>query len=393
MMPFSSLPPIVLYGAGTQNLRMVYQIIDAAGFPVSFIVDRDKKKQGTQFWGTEIISPKRLFQLDNELDSYIVVITARTESTVLEIQHFLSDLTHAIIFTAEQFAEQQHLNSRSVRINTIQSHLTDHCNLNCIRCTHMAPLAHPWFLSETEFERDIKQLSGLLNGKLHEYQLAGGEPLLHPECYKFPYIIRKYFHNTDIVIITNGTMLGKMRENFFRSCRENCVQLWVTVYPISLDIGSICELLVQEHVDYVTSNTGVETGAQKEMWAYAFHLNGDRPGQKDFEGCFLRNFILRNGKLFLCPQAAYSDIFNSYFGTNLPTPEQNGVDIYTVKNLTDLMCRIIKKNPFCDYCNPLHRQSPIPFAISKCEITEWVDPASLTEEDLKKYGGQAHGQS
>lgn len=40
---------VVLYGAGTQNLRLAYQPITAAGYHVAAICDKDEEKKGHCF--------------------------------------------------------------------------------------------------------------------------------------------------------------------------------------------------------------------------------------------------------------------------------------------------------------------------------------------------------
>ena len=45
-------------------------------------------------------------------------------------------------------------------------HLNDHCNLNCKSCFHFVPLANPdSYYPLDEFERDIKRLCSLFDGK------------------------------------------------------------------------------------------------------------------------------------------------------------------------------------------------------------------------------------
>ncbi len=51
----SEINNIILYGAGTQNLRMAYQPIVAAGYNILAICDQDEKKQGTRFKGIPIV--------------------------------------------------------------------------------------------------------------------------------------------------------------------------------------------------------------------------------------------------------------------------------------------------------------------------------------------------
>lgn len=364
---------IILYGAGTQNLRLAYQPITSAGYRVIAICDRDKRKQGQQFRGITITSPENLSVLDQAMQDYTVVITIRTAKTVAEVKEQLKSLKHAKVYTFEEFFSEKKLNCTIKRINQIQTHVVDHCNLNCVRCTHFSPLADDsFYLDKAQFERDIIQLSKLTGGDVEEYQLAGGEPLLHPECHVFPYIIRKWLPNTKIIIITNGTLFDRVGEEFYESCQINQVQLWVTVYPIEKDYSKIADQLTEKGIDFVMGNSGNTDDEPKEMWGVAYRLAGDLDGQRNFEECFGRCVMIRNGRIYLCTQGAYSDLFNRYFHKELPGPEVNGVDLYEVDSLEELTSRLARKIPFCDYCDTLNRMPPIPWGISKKEIGEWV---------------------
>lgn len=364
---------IVLYGAGTQNLRLAYQPITAAGYHVIAICDKDEKKQGELFRDITIISPEELAVLDRSMHSYIVVITIRTAKTVAKVREQLKGLKNAKVYTYEEFFSEKKLNCTIKKINQVQTHLVDHCNLNCVRCTHLSPLADDsFYLDKEKFEQDVKRLSELTRGDLEEYQLAGGEPLLHPECHAFPYIIRKWLPNTRIVIMTNGTLFDRVGEEFYESCRANRVQLWVTRYPIARDYGKIAELLTEKGIDFAMGNSGNTDDEPKEMFGLSYSLAGNLDGQRNFEECIGRCVMVRSGRIYLCTQGAYSDLFNHYFHKELPGPEVNGVDLYEVDSLEELIDRLAQKIPFCDYCDTLNRMPPIPWGISKKEIGEWV---------------------
>lgn len=368
-----NIEKVILYGAGSQNLRIAYQPIVAAGYHVVAICDRDIEKLGRQFFGINIISFEDLEKFDKENQNYSVVITIRTIKTVDEVKEQLKVLNNAKVYTVEEFFIERKLNCTIKKINQLQVHLVDHCNLNCVRCTHFSPLADGrFYLDKENFENDVRKLSILTDGDVQEFQLAGGEPLLHPECYAFPYIVRKYFPNTSIVIITNGTLFDKVGEDFFESCRVNSVQLWVTLYPISINYNQIKCMLKEKKIDFVMGNSGNSEKEPKEMWGVAYRLSGDLDGQKNFQECPGRCFMMRNGRVHICTQGAYSDLFNNYFHTKLPNPEENGVNLYEVDSLEELTDRLSKKIPFCDYCDTLNRMPPIPWGISKKEIGEWV---------------------
>lgn len=371
-----NLNKVILYGAGTQNLRMAYQPLVSAGYNVLTICDKDPQKQGKFFYGKEIISPERLFKLDKEIGSYILVITIRTPEVVQEVRDNLADLKNATIFSFDEFISYAKLNSRLVRFSCLMVHLVDDCNLNCVRCSHFSPLAtkEGFLLDEIEFEKDCAKLSELTKGDVDEFQLSGGEPMMHPKAEIFPYIIRKYFPKTQIIMITNGTFILKMKEEFWKSCRENRLKLMVTRYPINLNYGDIEEELKKRNIDFEFGNTGNtnQKNHSKLMWGLPLVLEGGLDGQYNFEGCLCMQYILRDGRLYPCANSAYIDLFNKHFNVNLPGHEVNGVDFRNAKSLEDVTSAISCPVPLCNYCDARKRMSGIPWSISKKEISEWI---------------------
>lgn len=367
---------IVLYGAGTQNLRMAYQPIVSAGYKVKAICDKDPTKQGKRFYGVAIVSPEALDALDDARREYMVVITIRTKTIVEAVRKDLEHLKYASIYSFEEFIEYAKLNCKVRRFSCVMTHLVDHCNLNCVRCSHFSPLetAHKFYLDPAIFEKDCRRLSTLTGDSIDEFQFSGGETLLHPQSYLFPGIVKKFFPNTQVIMITNGTLLLKQDERFWKSCREHQVQIWLSKYPIGVDYGKIIEALKQNGVQYEIGNSGNSDDRPKEMWGLPLRLKGGLDGQRNFECCLCMQYILRDGRLYPCANSAYIDLFNRYFKKTLPGPEVNGVDIYQVNNLEELTQKMSQPVPLCEYCDAQHRMAPIPWGISKKEISEWAEP-------------------
>ena len=117
---------IILYGAGTQNLRMAFQPIVSAGIAIAAIVDKDKKKQGKLFYGNKIVSPDELLKFEEKQRKYQIIITIRTEETVVQVKEELSKLKYAEVFTFQEFIENKRLNSKVKRFACIMFHLVDH---------------------------------------------------------------------------------------------------------------------------------------------------------------------------------------------------------------------------------------------------------------------------
>lgn len=366
---------IYIYGAGTQNLRMVYQPLDAAGYHIAAIVDRDTEKIGKKIYGMEIISPEQLIKDVQNEDDCEIIISVRTKKIVLEIQSWLvQNVKNAKVYTFEEFVCTKKLNCHLKKFSCVMWHLVDHCNLDCVRCSHFSPLDQKrnFYLSTEIFEKEVSRLSELTDKELGELQFSGGETLLHPEAYQFPYIARKWFPDTQIIFITNGTRMLAQDDRFFQSCRENQAQIWISHYPIGLDYERIEKKLMREGVSFTAGNSGNDDRHPKQMWGVPFVLDGNLDGRKNFESCLCMQYMIRDGKMYPCPNAAYVDLFNNYFKKNLPGPECNGVDIYEVADLEELTTKLSRNIPLCDYCDALHRLEGIPWRVSKKEISEWT---------------------
>lgn len=362
---------VILYGAGTQNLRMVYQPLVSSGCQVDYICDKDKQKQGNYFNGVEIISPERLYQ-EYKDEPTEIIITARTPEVVEEIKESLTELENAIIYTFEEFIRAKKLNSKVKRFSCIMVHLTDHCNLSCVRCSHFSPLAKKeFFLDLDDFEKDCRRLAELTNGDVDEFQLSGGEPLLHPRVHEFPYIVRKYFRKTQIIIITNATRLESMKDEFFRSCTDNKANIWISQYPLKLPYEELRKKLDSEGIVVTFGNTGNSAEKPKEMWGLPLKLAGGLDAKQNFDSCLCMQYIIRDGRLYPCANSAYIDLFNNYFDKQLPGPEENGVDIYSVDSLDELCAEISRPVPLCEYCDACNRMAPVPWCASHKTIDEW----------------------
>lgn len=365
---------IILYGAGTQNLRMAFQPITSAGLQVAAIIDKDEKKQGNLFYGIRISSPEELQKYEREKKKYQIIITVRTEDTVSEIKRELSTLKYAEIFAFHEFIETKKLNSKVKRFACIMFHLVDHCNMSCVRCSHFSPLAAKdgFFLDEKIFERDCRRLAELTGGGIDEIQLSGGEPTLHPRAHNFPYIAKKYFPRTKIIMITNATRLKAMQEEFYQSCLDNDVELWISRYPTGIDYDNIVAGLKARGIGVAFGNTGNSKDKPKEMWGLPMRLEGGMDKQHNFDCCLCMQYVLREGVLYPCANSAYIDLFNNYFQKELPGPKENGVDIHQVENMEELTQRISKAVPLCEFCDAQNRLPGIPWSISKKAIDEWV---------------------
>ena len=250
--------------------------------------------------------------------------------------------------------------------------LVEHCNLRCCGCDHFAPLAEQEFADIVVFENDFARLSELLNGEAVKIGLLGGEPLLHPQAKDFFYIARKYFPKTRIRVVSNGVLLLKQNEDFWKSCKENNIVFEITKYPINLNFDKMKEVAKSCGVTFEFRD---ETGElQKTSYHIPLDLAGRQDARKNFMKCFHSNvtIFLKKGRLYTCTVAANIGHFNKYFNMDLQVSAADSIDIYKAQSAQEIFAFLSKQIPFCRYCYVDKRSFGIPWKRSHKDIKEWT---------------------
>jgi MoaA/NifB/PqqE/SkfB family radical SAM enzyme len=266
-------------------------------------------------------------------------------------------------------AKQKHKRRTSMKIDIPT---VEHCNLSCKCCTAFSPLAKKYFLDVETYEKDMKKLAELTNGNLESVCFTGGEPLLHPSLTEMFDITRLYFKGTEISFMTNGVLLPKMSVKFWENCKKNTVCIFLSRYPIHLDIAGIKKTATSYGIkfDYVGgSNTPV-----KEMWKYPIDLHGKQKFKNSFYICNQVNSCLRikNGVIYPCNTIACIEHFNSYFNIKLEVTKKDYININNIKSIDEIYDFLIEPKPFCKHCNRGGVIFGIKYGASKKEITEWI---------------------
>lgn len=253
-----------------------------------------------------------------------------------------------------------------------QTHLVEHCNLNCRGCYHFSPLAKEEYLSIEEYANDIERLSNLFEKRMERILLLGGEPLLHPQLIDFFRITRKFFPNGSIQVLTNGILLLQMKEEFYHALRECMVELWVTKYPVSFDYDKAEKIALQYGVklNYFSKEPVRSLGHQP------LDITGNQDGFRNFVQCYRANecIDLKHGKMYSCIIPAEIKAFCEYYKLDIPVTEHDYVDIYKVDTAEELLKELGNPISFCRYCN---REAVEVFGVSpwektKYKIEEWT---------------------
>jgi hypothetical protein len=250
--------------------------------------------------------------------------------------------------------------------------ILDHCNLKCKGCDHFASIADERFVSLDDIQKDLGQMSKIVQGDFPRIGVMGGEPLLHPQLKEILIAARLSFPKTLIELVTNGILLLKQDEDFWRTCREQNIVIANTRYPINLDYKVIKEVSVAHGVIF-------EYGRGTEKFPrYSYKKTLDIKGEQNpidsFIECFGDNMhpLLMEGKLYGCTVAPNVRHFNKRFGTNMQLEGEDFLDIDRVKEASELLNFLACPKPFCRYCDVRNRSFGHKWERSKQEINEWI---------------------
>jgi organic radical activating enzyme len=106
---------------------------------------------------------------------------------------------------------------RNGKIHTPQLELNaaEHCNLRCVECSHLSPYVATGLLEPDSVARDLAALAPVLH--CGSFRFVGGEPLLNKRLIELIHTVRESGVADRIVVVSNGTLIDKMADAFFKS--------------------------------------------------------------------------------------------------------------------------------------------------------------------------------
>jgi len=246
--------------------------------------------------------------------------------------------------------------------------LTDHCNLNCVGCSHFSGIATEHFLNVFNYRKDCERFAKLAGNYVYKIQLMGGEPLLHEDIAEIIDITRDNFPKASIRLITNGILLPNMGLDFWNVCKKNNVVISISPYPVNLNVKKIYELALRYSVV-------IDAGNQytKKFTKNVYDATGSQNRNDSFKKCgqvFCHQ--LYEGKFYMCQIPALIKYFNKYFQYNFQVSPDDYIDIYEIEDVRALLKYLKNPIPFCRYCNINASDHNIRWCVSRKEISEWM---------------------
>lgn len=241
-------------------------------------------------------------------------------------------------------------------LSMLEYHVCDHCNLNCTGCAHFAPIFKESFSDFPTFKKDIEQLQKKFE-MIFRFRLMGGEPFLHKDLDKFIHEVRNAFPSTNLEIVTNGLLLHKVEERIWKSIKENCAVLHISLYPPTFAKKEMIEEeLKKKEIEYkfvASISQDDENGVIKEFGA-GLTTQRVRDYRNAAVHCIMgeSNHFLKDGKLARCVVPLIANNINTFFDTDFQVEEADYVDLYSDKRSPwDIVKQLHDATPFCGYCS------------------------------------------
>ncbi len=130
---------------------------------------------------------------------------------------------------------RRHIQRRKPVLYHFEIHITDHCNLNCKGCAHFSNLCPPTFADLAEFESDMRAMA--ITSRRSSRSTFSAENRSCTRRSPSSCVSRaRRFPDTRIYLMTNGTLVTRMDDDFWSAMAETGVDPACDSYPIDLPV-------------------------------------------------------------------------------------------------------------------------------------------------------------
>lgn len=180
--------------------------------------------------------------------------------------------------------------------------VTEHCNFTCRSCSHLSPVMPTYKIDLTELEKDLSLLAPHYH--VEHLRLVGGEPLLHPQIVDVISIVQQSKIADRVRVITNGSVLSRMPEEFWESVDEVHVSLYPNKELSESCLDTCAELAKANAVSLVIKRFNQFRETYTELGT-----NDDALVKRIYRTCQIahvwRCHTIAHGYFFRCPQSVF----------------------------------------------------------------------------------------
>lgn len=237
-------------------------------------------------------------------------------------------------------------------IGYIEVNLVNHCNLKCKGCTHFSNICDKYEISIGQLKNDMDKLSNLVNVDL--IRLMGGEPLLHSELAEILSIVRKYFPDSKIALVSNGLLISNMDEKLIESINNNDIFFNISLYQPTYKIADkIMKFLNDKNIKFFFGNGCKQK--DETLLISEFHtcltLQKTNNPEKANNLCYGKYFpFVKDGFISRCSYPLLIQYLNEKCNSSFEITKNDFKPIDGFKNGDELIEYLDNFCDFCAYC-------------------------------------------
>ena len=232
------------------------------------------------------------------------------------------------------------------RLDYLEFHLADHCNLNCKGCAHLSNISEPRFANLEQYTKDMIRLRELFWG-IERIRLMGGEPLLNRQLPDFIEATRACFPDADLHVVSNGLILNNEQSELLKTMHENHCSFNISQYPPSTQrikqIQALCNLY------------GVTclVSSPVNVFRTCIDPEGSQVPAESYQKCDVTHCtFLREGTLSNCIMPYILPRFSELYGKSMTAGAADIIDIHNpdIDGLA-ILEKLHAPIECCKYCN------------------------------------------
>jgi GTP 3',8-cyclase len=252
--------------------------------------------------------------------------------------------------------------SDMITTRVLEANIVHHCNNRCACCNHGSPFSYPYCMEPSVLKKDLSDLKSILHTEF--FCLQGGEPLLHHSIVEMIQLACASGIADRYGILTNGRLLLKMTDEFWKACQDNRIELRMTVY------GNVTDEVLKQISGKVSQYSQIKfipSRLDRFTKVLGFYPEGDSFRTCRWKICH----AVHEGRFYICPLSIFWP--KQFMGIEEP------VDGFAIEGATeeDLNLFIYRTEPLksCQRCTGEAAASVDWHEVSNLE--EWIKDSTV----------------
>lgn len=348
---------IAIYGCADSGMRIVEELKKKEDVEQVLFIDNNVKLIGTKVEDIEVVSLYSFISMYQQNMVTQIIIPSYSISTIRTMKNDLRKNgvrpEDVLIVDTEKFIKKlktipkfkMYSYDKLPYLQYVSFEASEICNMNCKRCDHFSNLKDENNCENiAEFEENVKLLASKIES-IGTFSFLGGEPLLNDELDKFLFVVKRYFPETQIIILTNGILLKQMTDKLIQAIKDTNTLVKMTLYPpLKGKIDELVDFMRKKEIGFEISKV------VDEFWTQ-INIEGNTNAVKMLNRCVNSDCVLfKRGKLSKCPITMNSEVFNKYFNEKIP---QDIIDLKcsSVEDISKYLFNPISTCAYCGYEN------------------------------------------